>query len=643
LEVRTKANQTALYLISIKYFIVSKHKSWFSVTIVILSVVLASVALSAAFSFAQRLPPAGISPANDLPAVKAPPKTATGTGFLKAKGKVIVDGSGKTFILRGMGMGGWMLQEGYMFRLGGIGQQYKIKQKIEELVGVEKANQFYNDWLNDHTTRADIDSLAAWGFNSIRLPMHYRLFTLSAEAEPIAGQNTWLPKGFEMTDSLLAWCRANHMYLILDLHAAPGGQGNDLNISDRDPSKPSLWDSEANRQKMIALWRKLAARYAGDPSIGGYDIINEPNWGFEDPTDIRGTREKTNKPLRTLMMQITAAIREVDPVHIIIIEGNGFGNNYNGIFPLWDNNMVLSFHKYGNFNTQSSIQTFLDWQDKYDVPLWLGESGENSNTWFTDAIQLVESHNIGWCWWQLKKMGINNPLEIKSTPSYQLLLNYWLKNGPKPSAGEAQAALGEWLESIKLQHNIYHKDVTDAMFRQVGSLQTIPFTPHLVKDGALINAVDYDLGRVGYAYRDNDTARYQYAMPSAPSAGNRGGAYRNDGVDIQVDNDQKRGYHIFNIEDGEWLQYTLTVTDGGRYTIAVALSAADSGGRFSLWCNDKPLAENITVSNTGGFSNWQTVEVKNLDLPKGLNRLRLVADKGGFDFSQLQFIKETRP
>ncbi|WP_431217755.1 cellulase family glycosylhydrolase [Puia sp. P3] len=68
----------------------------------------------------------------------------------------------------------------------------------------------------------------------------------------------------------------------------------------------------------------------------------------------------------------------MDQRHIIIIEGNGFGNNYNGIFPLWDDNLVLSFHKYGNFNTQASIQNFLNWQDQYNVPLWLGESGENS-------------------------------------------------------------------------------------------------------------------------------------------------------------------------------------------------------------------------------------------------------------------------
>ena len=89
------------------------------------------------------------------------------------------------------------------------------------------------------------------------------------------------------------------------------------------------------------------------------------------------------------MMDITTAIREVDKKHIIIIEGNGWGNNYNGILPPWDNNMVLSFHKYWNFNDQESIEHILETRDQYNVPVWLGETGENSNVWFTEAIRLV--------------------------------------------------------------------------------------------------------------------------------------------------------------------------------------------------------------------------------------------------------------
>ncbi|MDO6429330.1 cellulase family glycosylhydrolase [Flavitalea sp. BT771] len=550
-------------------------------------------------------------------------------GFLKAKGKTIVDGNGKTFILRGMGLGGWMLQEGYMLRIGAIGQQHRIRQKIAELIGNEKTDRFYDAWLKNHTTKRDIDSLAAWGFNSIRLPMHYGLYTLPVEAEPVPGQNTWLPKGFAITDSLLAWCKVNHMYLILDLHATPGGQGNDLNISDRDPSRPSLWESEANQGKTIALWRKLAERYAGDPAIGGYDIINEPNWGFEDPQDVRGTKEKTNKPLRTLMMRITAAIREVDTTHIIIVEGNGFGNNYNGIFPLWDDNMVLSFHKYGNFNTRASIRNFLDWQDKYNVPLWLGESGENSNTWFTQAIQLVESNNIGWCWWPLKKMGISNPLEIKVTPSYQLLLDYWLKNGPKPSVPAAEAALDELLQNIKMENNICHKEVVDAMFRQVASAEAIPFKPHWIKNGSVVAAVDYDLGRNGSAYLDNDTARYQYVSPPIRTTGNRGAAYRNDGVDIQKDS---LGYSVFSIEEGEWLQYTVNVTDPGTYTVVFSFSPSGDNGRLSLLSGGRPLAGNIPVSG-------QSVEIKHIYLKAGLNRLKVIAVKGGFVFREMRFVR----
>lgn len=562
-------------------------------------------------------------------------------GYLKAEGKYIVDGSGKPVILRGIGLGGWMLQEGYMFRLSNLGQQYRIKAAISDLIGPEKTEIFYNKWLSNHTTKKDIDSMAAWGFNSIRLPMHYNLYTKPIEQEPDPSKNTWIEKGFIMTDSLLSWCKQNKIYLILDLHAAPGGQGHDLPISDRDTSRPSLWDSEANKLKTVALWRKLAERYANEPWIGAYDIINEPNWGFEDPTDKTGEREKKNEPLRKLMIDITKAIREVDKNHIIIIEGNRWGNSYTGVLPTWDPNMVLSFHKYGNYNNEAAIRHFLDLREKYNVPVWLGEAGENSNTWFTEAIHLVEANQIGWAWWQLKKMGNNNPLEIKTPDGYQELLDYWSKKGSKPSAEKAQQVLNELLDNIRIEKNLYHKDVTDAMFRQVNSFKSIPFRDHVIGNQATIEAVDFDMGRAGIAYSDRDTARYQWGSPPSPSAGNRGRAYRNDGVDIQTAAENDKPYHyIFHIEDTEWWQYAVRVTKAGTYTIQLQISAIGDTSSISVHANGQAITKSLKVPGTGGEQSWQAVEVKNLSLNRGINLIRIIADKGGFTFRSIGFRRQ---
>ena len=113
-------------------------------------------------------------------------KVVSAQGFLKVDGKRIVDGKGNEIILRGMGLGGWMLQEPYMLQVGGAaGTQQEIKTKIEETIGKERTAIFYEKWLQNHCRKIDIDSMAAWGFNSVRLPMHFNLFTLPIENEPI--------------------------------------------------------------------------------------------------------------------------------------------------------------------------------------------------------------------------------------------------------------------------------------------------------------------------------------------------------------------------------------------------------------------------------------------------------------------------
>lgn len=558
-------------------------------------------------------------------------------GFLSTDGKRIVDENNNEVIWRGIGLGGWMLQEGYM--LGTSGPQHTIEAKIEALIGQEKKEQFYEVWLANHVRKIDIDSMAAWGYNMVRLPMHYKLFTPPIEEEPVQGQITWIEKGFEMVDDLLEWCKANNIYLILDMHAAPGGQGENADISDYDSSKPSLWESQANRDKMIALWKKLAERYADEPMMAAYDIINEPNWGFQNhASDLNGCSESANTELWQLQKDITAAIREVDKNHIIVIEGNCWGNNYNGLPTLWDDNIVISYHKYWNANNQGSIQGMLNMRNERNVPIWLGETGENSNTWFTNAIRLFENNDFGWSWWPLKKLGSNNPLQIKRNEGYQTILDFWSGNGTKPSQEEAFAALMQMAEDLKLENNIYHPDVVDAKIRQPHTNEIIPFKKHNVgpNSNEPIYAVDYDLGPVGFAYFDK---------VSENTTGNAGGAtwnnghsYRNDGVDIQPCEDEiTNGYNVGWTEDTEWMNYTVEVEQAGNYQLLVRTASASASGRISLYIDGIKSTKVIEVPNTGGYQNWGNTTVEDVYLEAGKHVVKLHIDKGGFNLNYFQF------
>jgi hypothetical protein len=557
-------------------------------------------------------------------------------GFLQANGTKIVNGNNQEILLRGIGPGGWMLQEPYMLNLNGVANtQTQIRNKIKALVGDANTTTFYNGWLNNHFRKSDVDSLKAWGFNSIRLPMHFNLFTLPVDQEPIAGQDTWLTQGFKLTDSLLSWCKANQIYLILDMHAAPGGQGKDAAISDYDNTKPSLWESAANRQKTINLWRKIAEHYANETWIGGYDLINEPNWGFQNPSgDQHGCAESSNVPLRQLLMNITAAIREVDNNHLLFIEGNCWSGNYNGLFPLWDINMAISFHKYWNYNNTGSIQGFLNFRTTYNVPVWMGESGENSNSWSRAAIALLEQNRIGWAWWPVKKMGISCPLEVKVYPGFQDIINYWKGTAAQPSVPVAFNSLMQQVENLKTENCIYHKDFIDAMFRQQQSNATLPFKTHLATD--IIYATDYDLGPNNIAYYDTDTADFRVSSGNN-IAWNQGWQYRNDGVDIEACTDApSNGYNVGWTQAGEWMQYTVEVASTGLYNLK--LRTAGGNGQLLVKANGVDITPVINTPSTGGYQIWQTTQINGVNLSAGTNTIRIYIQAGGFNFNYFQFV-----
>ena len=550
--------------------------------------------------------------------------------FLRAAGQDIHNEKGESVLLRGMGLGGWMVQEGYMLQTASFANpQHKIKKTIEDLIGKQSTDEFYEAWLDNHVTKADIDSLKSWGFNSVRLPMHYNLYTLPIEDEPIKGKHTWLDKGFELTDKLISWCKSNEMYVILDLHAAPGGQGRDEAISDYDTSKPSLWESQDNRDKTVALWQRLAERYADEPIVAGYDLLNETNWEMDN-----------NIPLKELYLEITSAIREVDQKHIIFIEGNWFANDFTNLTPPWDDNLVYSPHKYWSYNDRETIQWVLNIREEFGVPLYLGESGENSNVWFGDAIRLLEENKIGWAWWPMKKVeSIAGPLSITKTTRYQNLLDYWNGNGDKPSVSNATSTLMQLTEDLKIENCTYQKDVIDAMFRQVYSDEAVPYNIQDIP--GVVYATDFDMGIYGVAYKDNEVADYRVSSGNF-TAWNNGWSYRNDGVDIEKGSDviNYNGYNVGWLDKDEWMQYSVDVAESGLYNVEVRVAANEGNGAFHFAIGDAAISPVTDVPNTGGWQNWETITVRDIYLEKEDEKIIFYVDRSGFNLSSFKFIKK---
>ena len=535
---------------------------------------------------------------------------------LKTDGKKIVDENGSEVLLRGYAPGGWLLIEGYMMHEtdGSVGAQHEIKEKLTDLMGSDKTEEFFKKWRENHFTKRDVDSLAAWGFNSIRVPLHYNLFTLPIQEEPVSGQNTWLDIGFDIVDNILEWAKPHSMYVILDLHAAPGGQGRNTDISDYDPDKPSLWESEQNKSKTVALWKKIAERYKDNEWIGGYDLLNETNWELPDG----------NKALKDLFVRITDAIREVDDKHIIIIEGNDYANNFTGLTPPWDDNMVYSFHKYWNSTNDDDLNWILPLRDEHNVPLWMGESGENSNTWYTDAVTLFEDNNVGWAWWAMKKIGsVNSPYRIRVNDGYQKILNYWKDGGDKPSEQETYDAMMKLADNALSENCIYRKGISDALIRQPHTNNTIPFKKRQDIPGVVFLS-DYDLGKNNHAYYDNDIATYHQSSGSF-TAWNRGWKYRNDGVDIEdnSDNTNSNGYHIGFVEKGEWTKYSININSSGVYRVRVRHASEQSGGQLYLSLNDQNASPILTTNSSGSWFSFINTAIDGVILEEGEHSIKV--------------------
>lgn len=325
------------------------------------------------------------------------------SAFVTVDGSRLVEPGGETLILRGINLGNWLVPEGYMFKFDQAAAPWQIEQVVRELIGPAEARAFWDRYRDVYITREDIAFIKSLGMNVVRVPFNYKQFT------PEDYPEIWAGPGFDMLDRVIEWSREEGLYVLLDLHAAPCGQTGE-NIDD-SIGYPWLFESEECQARTVDFWRKLAERYRDEPIVIGYDLLNEPIPHYPE-------YEKYNVLLEPLYRRITTAIREVDPYHLIFLGGAQWDSNFKVFGAPFDDRLVYTFHKYWTEPTAEVIQEYVAFRDTFDVPLFMGESGENTDEWIATFTRTLEEEKIGWTYWPYKKMDATSCIRSIERPPF---------------------------------------------------------------------------------------------------------------------------------------------------------------------------------------------------------------------------------
>ena len=299
--------------------------------------------------------------------------------FVRVQGHDLISPDGSKLFIRGTNLGNWLNPEGYMFGFGKTNSARMINDMFCQMVGEDATADFWEDFKDNYITRADIDFIASTGANTIRLPFHYKLFTDDDYMGRSSGH-----EGYERIDSVVEWCRANNLYLILDMHDAPGGQTGD-NIDD-SYGYPWLFESERAQQQFCDIWEQIATRYANEPVILGYELINEPIAHYFD------NKEELNSKLEPLQKRAVEAIRRADKNHIVLLGGSQWNGNFEP-FTDWkyDDKLMYTCHRYGGDATAAAIGSIIAFRDSTGLPMYMGEIGHNTDQWQTDFCNVLEA------------------------------------------------------------------------------------------------------------------------------------------------------------------------------------------------------------------------------------------------------------
>lgn len=532
---------------------------------------------------------------------------------LRADGQRIVNAGNQEVILKGVGLGGWLLQEGYMMNPNSGGTQWSFKKILYDQGQTDaQVETFYQSWRDNFITQADINWIADQGFNCVRIPMHYELFLTASQravrnsvarnaanyTNYVNSITTWYnnnqlftdpnTEGFRTLENCLNWCAARNMYVVVDLHAAPGAQGSDSNISDALVGN-DLWNRSIFQDVTVRLWEAIVRRYINNNTVAFWDLINEPN-------NVPGG----GQAIFNLTNRLVNAIRALGDSHLIMIEGNGFGNNYDWLEPnkfTNNSNLVYNAHRYwipegddairdGNPNQINRLINLVEFRARWNVPVWVGETGENTDAWLRQNVDKLNNAGIGYLHWTYKR--------TSSTPN------------------------------AALRRIIGPPYLTSGVSAMSGVLTNIRFANNVINTGPLA-AVDPRRGPTSTTCTGN-----YFAVPGTIQAES---FCAMSGIQTETCTDTGGGLDVGYTDAGDWLGYRINVRTAGTYTVQYRVASLNGGGSIRLErFGGSAVLGTIAVNATGGWQTWATIS-HTVQLQAGQQEIGIAVAAGGFNLN----------
>ena len=546
-------------------------------------------------------------------------QTSTALPAIKQAGSLWVNANtGQRVDLRGTNLGNWLIQEFWMMggimstNNGGINDQCTLESTLAQRFGNAEKERLMKVFRSNYITTRDFDMMKAMGMNVVRIPFLYSL--IEDEYNPYnVRADAW-----QYLDWAINEAEKRGMYTILDLHGAVGGQAAASEQHDGCIGAAQLWSNANYWDRTKWLWDMIAQRYNGRTAVAAYDLLNEP-WGTDATTLANRSYELFN------------VVRAKDANHIILLPGHNSGIN-----------------AYGNPNSRG-LTNVATWMHFYPG-LWgwndtaaygAGQANMHANWLHCNSTATNPAGTGESCDWRDRINGIQTPFLVGEFQPWTLLGSYggqmtrktydiynsygwaatnwaWKTTSGGGSNGDTSSWAWGMITNSSNGGGMSGINVSSASAAQIENWFKQFSTQPLVRNESIATWMNW---------KPTVGARIEAEMFKDHS-----------GIRMETTTDSGGGFNAASTDNNDWMSYPINIPTAGNYTLQVRVASIYSGGTLVLSRNGTDLGV-VTVPNTGGWQNWQTVSIT-VNLQAGQQDLAIFVRTGGWNINWWQLTKQ---